>query len=249
MRNLILIGALLASTPALATITANGGTVKAGSLVSIGTALDTDSDIDSVVGLPSQLSALAISTLQDSNTQTNVSAGTRSKATWASATQGTADILWGYSAENGGSTSPTVMNTGIEEPTWEYAFTTGGAGGTFNGVYSFLMRSGDGLEVAGRFGTGSASANDEHIFREDQDSSRSFSIALAPNTNYFFRLYSFGSGGRVFGGLNAFSQGDFFFEWSILEGSAVPEPASWAMLITGFGLVGATARRRRAQVA
>ena len=26
---------------------------------------------------------------------------------------------------------------------------------------------------------------------------------------------------------------------------AVPEPASWAMLIAGFGLVGAAARRRR----
>jgi hypothetical protein len=30
---------------------------------------------------------------------------------------------------------------------------------------------------------------------------------------------------------------------------AVPEPASWAMLIAGFGLVGAAARRRRAVVA
>lgn len=29
---------------------------------------------------------------------------------------------------------------------------------------------------------------------------------------------------------------------------AVPEPASWAMMITGFGLVGAAVRRRRAQV-
>jgi hypothetical protein len=29
-------------------------------------------------------------------------------------------------------------------------------------------------------------------------------------------------------------------------GAAVPEPASWAMLITGFGLVGAATRRRRA---
>ena len=28
-------------------------------------------------------------------------------------------------------------------------------------------------------------------------------------------------------------------------GGAVPEPATWAMLITGFGLVGAAARRRR----
>ena len=32
-------------------------------------------------------------------------------------------------------------------------------------------------------------------------------------------------------------------------GAVVPEPASWAMLIAGFGLVGAAARRRRAVVA
>ncbi|MFZ4381301.1 MAG: PEPxxWA-CTERM sorting domain-containing protein [Sandarakinorhabdus sp.] len=31
--------------------------------------------------------------------------------------------------------------------------------------------------------------------------------------------------------------------------SAVPEPASWAMLIAGFGLIGATLRRRRAALA
>lgn len=31
-----------------------------------------------------------------------------------------------------------------------------------------------------------------------------------------------------------------------VEVGAVPEPASWAMLIAGFGLVGATLRRRRA---
>jgi hypothetical protein len=32
---------------------------------------------------------------------------------------------------------------------------------------------------------------------------------------------------------------------SLGGGAVVPEPASWAMLITGFGLVGATQRRRR----
>jgi PEP-CTERM motif len=34
-----------------------------------------------------------------------------------------------------------------------------------------------------------------------------------------------------------------------LEAPSVPEPASWAMLIAGFGLVGATLRRRRALAA
>ena len=32
----------------------------------------------------------------------------------------------------------------------------------------------------------------------------------------------------------------------VLDGAVVPEPASWAMLIAGFGLTGAAMRRRRA---
>jgi PEP-CTERM motif len=34
-------------------------------------------------------------------------------------------------------------------------------------------------------------------------------------------------------------------EFTSSDVSAVPEPASWAMLIAGFGLVGAASRRRR----
>jgi hypothetical protein len=32
-------------------------------------------------------------------------------------------------------------------------------------------------------------------------------------------------------------------------GGAIPEPATWAMLLTGFGLVGANMRRRAAATA
>jgi hypothetical protein len=71
---------------------------------------------------------------------------------------------------------------------------------------------------------------------------------------------NFGNGGVLRVSLNdaSFNKGDWF---SLDEGekygakitgdfklisNAVPEPATWAMMITGFGLVGATIRRRRA---
>jgi hypothetical protein len=38
------------------------------------------------------------------------------------------------------------------------------------------------------------------------------------------------------------------FEFDDIATGAVPEPATWALLIAGFGLVGAAARRRRAQL-
>jgi len=43
---------------------------------------------------------------------------------------------------------------------------------------------------------------------------------------------------------------DYFGDTTFAAGSigAVPEPAAWAMMIGGFGLVGGTLRRRRAQV-
>jgi hypothetical protein len=37
--------------------------------------------------------------------------------------------------------------------------------------------------------------------------------------------------------------------YQIADAGAVPEPASWAMLIAGFGLVGVKLRRRRAAIA
>ena len=51
--------------------------------------------------------------------------------------------------------------------------------------------------------------------------------------------------------LTASSRGDWVFIDNLTfggAGGAVPEPASWAMLIAGFGIVGASMRRRRANV-
>lgn len=64
---------------------------------------------------------------------------------------------------------------------------------------------------------------------------------------------------RIYGGIHfefdngpavdsAFGIGQFVSS-SLFQRSVVPEPASWAMLIAGFGLVGASLRRRRAETA
>ncbi|HEU4967577.1 PEPxxWA-CTERM sorting domain-containing protein [Sphingomonas sp.] len=54
---------------------------------------------------------------------------------------------------------------------------------------------------------------------------------------------------RVGFGLNRLGAADNFRFDAVTGGSAVPEPAAWALMIGGFGLVGAAARRRRAAVA
>ena len=46
-----------------------------------------------------------------------------------------------------------------------------------------------------------------------------------------------------------FSGNDFVLDDISLSGAAVPEPATWAMMITGFGAAGAMMRRRRAVLA
>lgn len=46
-----------------------------------------------------------------------------------------------------------------------------------------------------------------------------------------------------------FSSGGNSFEFDKLAGIAVPEPATWAMMIIGFGAAGAMLRRRRTALA
>lgn len=55
---------------------------------------------------------------------------------------------------------------------------------------------------------------------------------------YFSSGFGFGEASEAYSAAN----------WSISTVATVPEPASWAMLIAGFGLAGAVQRRRRANV-
>ena len=59
--------------------------------------------------------------------------------------------------------------------------------------------------------------------------------------------YTF-SGKAVTSVVFASSQNSFEFD-TIATVSAAPEPATWAMLMTGFGLAGSAVRQRRRQTA
>ncbi len=75
--------------------------------------------------------------------------------------------------------------------------------------------------------------------------------SIAVDTSGALANFSFGGSGvsRVVFDNATGGGGNWIFGLSQLTYGAVPETASWAMLIAGFGLVGAAARRRRAVVA
>ena len=92
------------------------------------------------------------------------------------------------------------------------------------------------------------------------DTYNTLTITLADGTNHIIPGNPGGgnqtsptNNGRyyaVWDGSNAiksvtFASSSNSFEVDALSGSAVPEPATWAMMITGFGLAGAAIRRRR----
>lgn len=61
------------------------------------------------------------------------------------------------------------------------------------------------------------------------------------------RVFITAGAGEAITGLTFRSTG-VAFEFDTIAAGAVPEPQSWAMLIAGFGMIGAAARRRRTTV-
>jgi len=91
-------------------------------------------------------------------------------------------------------------------------------------------------------------------------------IVGATGDLFYFSAFDFLAGGNIaflvegaglyavdfdlFGGTGSFGGMDGgLTEFSVESAGGIPEPASWAMMIGGFGLAGAALRRRRVRVA
>lgn len=93
------------------------------------------------------------------------------------------------------------------------------------GVTLFFQPLGQALELTERFVVTSAGASD------------GFGSVFGAGDAFGFAIDANGWNGFDLGGINV--------SVSKLSAGVVPEPATWGMLIAGFGLVGASARRRR----
>ena len=80
----------------------------------------------------------------------------------------------------------------------------------------------------------------------DPSSSLDFSLSLSSITSVLQAIPTVGTPNRALRNFRALSTGSFSADPAPLV-TAVPEPASWLLMIAGFGMVGVSARRRNRQ--
>jgi len=117
-----------------------------------------------------------------------------------------------------------------------------------SGEYAIIMSSGFdnmlGL-YSGSFNPGSPLLN-AIVYNDTYSGNDSgFATQLNTDTSYFAVATGYGTLDQGSYTLSFYGPGEVV----IASTGAVPEPATWAMLIAGFGLVGATLRQRRTAIA
>jgi hypothetical protein len=168
-------------------------------------------------------------------------------ANWESATAGQVKGAWGW--EGTGAYMEKWMSPGTNGTFWSYAFKlTTPAELTINAVRQSTSSNGT-LGDLNKFHLLKVSDNIAPIYF-DQDgtlpfSSVDLSMMLAPG-DYNLRLSGLSSHQGFFTNYSADSTLEVNWAINPMPTGAIPEPASWAMLIMGFGLVGAISRRRQA---
>lgn len=238
----ILASALLFAAPApVMATTFISASVDVGSNATLDTASDFMSDSASSL-FPTVLGAFAASSVNSGGYSVQSYADARGD--WFSNDAGSFRISWGWDIRAAGSPFTTVAETNRAATNWSYTFTASGDG-SFDGSYTIFSR-GNGFGLQPIYGTNdSPGTYGGDVY--DPTGSGTFSIPLVNGQTYTMAFFNFGNVGNV-AGFDAVADGDSHFDWQINYSGAVPEPASWALMVAGFGLVGAAARRRRNSV-
>jgi len=235
--------ACIATAPALAT-TSISGSVRADAFAQLSAIFDTDTDSASATA-PTVVSLNASAAAGVSDGGATITSFATVTAQWVSADSGSIDLSWGWNVNASSYSGGTITATNQSWPAnWQYTFIAGG-NGTFSGTYD-VVGSGykfglNPLETTNDWTSGSLGGG-----FADPTGSGTFSVPLIAGHTYTMSIVNNGNVGNSFGFV-ANGSAVASVQWHI-NYSAAPEPASWALMLGGFGLVGAAIRRRRATV-
>jgi hypothetical protein len=166
-------------------------------------------------------------------------------------------ITSGANAWNPSGTAANHYATDVYQPgEWQYAFTMPLTPSTGSGNGSLYLTSGGNIVLSNVSGDGTSyplAGNNGYYFRQDQ------AVQFTPGRGEAAAAggtWTVGAGQLTFSiDDNGLLGNQFALSWAmtcandVIQGqvSLVPEPATWALMLSGFGLIGFAARRRRAR--
>ena len=243
--------AILTSVPAYAATSISGSmNLTAFSSIAGGTVLNkTDHASDSYVGATVPMGVFALATINDGVTggMITVKGQAQSSGTANAGTVHFQDYGWSFNAPNRADAGQSAnLNNHSGGPDWSYTFKADG-NGTLSMTYDSFVVLDNGVVFGlqgwdiGWSGTGGglllASATNptaNGTFIRGIIAGQTYTLSLSNNTNI-------NTGGNLSGG--AAMSGNF--NYTIAE-TAVPEAATWTLMIAGFLGVGVAMRRRQA---
>lgn len=232
MLSIRLVGAaslMLASAPALA-ITPLSGAISALGIVDQAGNGDIQGNQQAISQFTAGFDTIAATPVVYNTAAQATVANVFTTASWDRPDLGYALLNAGWFSNNGGSGDATYVGALAG---WSYSFQTGNSRAVLHANWTYDV-TGDPTGIAGMAITG-------NVLNMAVNGAGLASVQLAANTVYTLNVGLAGEGYAP-GGLDQEVMAQSLFNWSI---DAVPEPASWAMLITGFGMAGLAARRRR----
>jgi len=249
--------AVALAQPAAAAVALNGEMNAVANAYANGGATVTSSDHQSWSGAPATLNTSVFAqanggVYRDHNER--VSAFGDAQGDWASANAGSVaftDYGWTFDIHNPNFPNGADLDAGRpgNGADWSYTFKATGDG-SFTMAYD-VAGFGDTFGLFGwqiAFSGGGSGGPDLNDHFDDPTASGVFSAAIQSGQTYTVSLYG-NPNISAFGQRQIDGSMDGKFDWSIAERGGAPEPASWALMLVGFGGLGASLRRRRAAFA